>query len=382
MLTALIHARVLTTQGLEDDLAVIIDGPRIRHVARRRELHLGGMECVDLEGMLLAPGFIDLQVNGGGDVLFNDEPSRATLERMVAAHLRFGTTSMLPTLISSDRETLARALAVVEDAVLSDVPGILGLHVEGPFIAVDRRGVHDASHCRGMEDEDVARLAHPHRGVRLVTLAPERVDPTRIAQLRGAGVIVALGHSDATYEVTRQALAAGAAGFTHLFNAMSPMLARAPGVVGAALEDRQAWCGIINDGHHVHSAALKVALAAKPAGMVFLVTDAMPPVGGVRETFFLDGREIRCNNGRCTTGDGTLAGSALDMATAVRNTVRDLGIETAEALRMASEYPAMALGLAHERGRVSPGCWADLVAMDSDLRVQRVWQRGVRTVPR
>ncbi len=381
MATALTRGRVLTDHGLDENLVVVIEGRRIIGVARQNELSLEGSECVDLDGMILAPGFIDLQVNGGGDILLNDEPSRASLERMVAAHARFGTTSMLPTLISSDRNTLAKALAVVEDAVQSKLPGVLGLHVEGPFIAVDRRGAHDAGHCRAMDDADLQLLTSAHRGIRLVTLAPERVDPAQITALRRAGVFVAIGHSDATYEATRSALEAGAGGFTHLFNAMSPLLARSPGVVGAALEDRHAWCGIINDGHHVHPAALRIALAAKPRGAVFFVTDAMPPVGGSCETFALDGREIRCSGGRCATAGGTLAGSALDMATAVRNAVANLGVGAAEALRMAAEYPARAIGLAHERGRIAAGCIADLVALDDSFRVKQVWRNGARILP-
>lgn len=378
MVTALLNARVLIGDGLVEGLAVIIEGMTIREVAKASMVDICGMAQVDLDRKVLAPGFIDLQVNGGGDVLFNDDPSEAALEKMVAAHRQFGTTGMLPTVISSTRDVLYRAIDVVAESIARGMPGILGLHVEGPFIAGGRRGVHNPSTFRSIDDEDVRQLARLRGGVALLTVAPECIDLSRIAELRRAGVVVALGHTDATYETARAALVAGASGFTHLFNAMSPLQSRSPGVVGAALEDASSWCGIINDGHHVHPAALRLAIKAKPKGKMLLVTDAMPPVGGCSSTFELDGRHIQCADGRCTTTDGVLAGSALDMATAVRNSVAQLDMDPAEALRMAAEFPARAIGLDGKRGHIVPGHLADLVALDANYRACIVWQHGIQ----
>ena len=376
---ALVNGRVLTEQGLVTGLAVRLRDDRILDVVPDADAQLEGCERVDLGGQVLAPGFIDLQVNGGGDVLFNDAPSVETLRRIALAHRRYGTTGFLATLISCDRDVLRAAIEAVRQAVATGVHGVLGIHIEGPFIAPARKGVHDPGTFRVLDAEDIELIAAPGHGCTLLTLAPERVRTNQIAELCRRGVIVAAGHTDASYEDTRRALDAGLGGFTHLFNAMSPLLSRAPGVVGAALEDRASWCGIIIDGQHVHPASLRVALAAKPAGKVILVTDAMPPVGGTCATFRLDDRMITCVDGRCTTPDGVLAGSCLDMASAVRNAVQKLGLDLAEALRMASTYPAAALGLGNTFGRIAPGYRADLVALDAEARIQAVWYAGERT---
>jgi N-acetylglucosamine-6-phosphate deacetylase len=375
---ALINARVLTPRGLETGLSVRLQGDTIVEVARAAQSLPDDCERIDLDGQVLAPGFIDLQVNGGGDVLFNDAPNVEALRRIASAHRRFGTTGMLPTLISSDRDVLRAAIDAVRAAMATPVAGVLGIHIEGPFIAAARKGVHDPRAFRDLDTTDIDLLAAPGHGRTLLTLAPERVDHARIAQLCQRGIIVAAGHTDASYEVTRAALDAGISGFTHLFNAMSPLQGRAPGVVGAALEDRSSWCGIIVDGQHVHPAALRIALTAKPRGKVILVTDAMPPVGGARHDFSLDGRVITCREGRCVTADDVLAGSCLDMASAVRNTVRLLDVPLAEALRMASTYPATVLGLDHSHGQIAAGYRADLVALDRALKVRAVWCGGIR----
>jgi N-acetylglucosamine-6-phosphate deacetylase len=321
---------------------------------------------------VLSPGFVDLQVNGGGDVMLNDSPDAATMARIAEAHLQFGTTSLLPTLISDSLEKAAAAIAALNAA---DIPGVVGLHLEGPFLSPARKGAHDPAHFRPMDDAAISLLSSLRRGKMLVTVAPDVVAPAQIAQLVAGGVMVAAGHSAATYEQVRAALKAGLSGFTHLFNAMSPLESRAPGMVGAALEDRASWCGIIVDGHHVQPAALKIAIAAKPKGSVLLVTDAMGPVGGRSDSFVLNGERIWRRDGVFSNGR-SLAGSCLDMATAVRNAVRLLDLDLAEALRMASHYPARALGLGHEIGSITTGNRADLVLLDEELRVSRVWRGG------
>lgn len=372
------NARVLTDFGFEEELGVLLEGARIASVAPFRELQPVQAETHDLRGAYLAPGFIDVQVNGGGDVLFNDAPSVETIARMAQAHRRFGTTGLLPTLISTDPDTMHAAMAAVDAAITQGVPGVLGIHLEGPFLASARKGVHDARAFRTPGREEIELICSLKHGRTVLTLAPECVSPEIIRELSARGVICCIGHTAADYAQTRAALDAGARGFTHLFNAMTPMQSREPGVVGAALEDAESWCGLIVDGHHVHPASLRVALAAKPIGKAMLVTDAMPPVGGESSSFTLDGRRIECRDGRCTTADGTLAGSALDMASAVRNTVGLLGTPLEEAVRMAALYPAAFLGLDHESGRIAPGHRADLAVLDENLRVRETWIGGER----
>ncbi len=337
MRTALVNGRVLTDAGIEDGLTVVIDGERIVEVTAART---DADRTHDLQGRILAPGFIDCQVNGGGGVLFNDDPTVDGVRRIAQAHRRFGTTGMLPTLISDDAAVMRKAVDAVAQAIAQRVPGILGIHLEGPFLSRPKKGIHDAAKFRAPDAADVALIADSNAGRTLLTIAPEEVSPDVVRELRRRGVIVAAGHTSATYEQTRAALDAGLRGFTHLYNAMSPLQSREPGAVGAALDDAESWCGIIVDGYHVHAAALRVALHAKPRGKVFLVTDAMPPVGSDDPTFRLNGETITCSEGKCTNEAGTLAGSALDMASAVRNTVAMLGVDLAEALRMASQYPA------------------------------------------
>ncbi|BFI97502.1 MAG: N-acetylglucosamine-6-phosphate deacetylase [Rhodanobacter sp.] len=376
MTIALTHARVLTAHGWRDDLAVLVEAERIAALLPHGHPAVRAAQVQDLAGALLVPGFIDTQVNGGGGALFNAAPTAETIRTIGAAHRRFGTTGFLPTLISDSVDTMRAALAAVEQAFDDGVPGLLGIHLEGPYLAPERKGVHDPKWFHVPGEEELALLCAPHRGVRLVTLAPERVPHDVIARLAAAGVIVNAGHTAADHATVRAALAAGVRGFTHLFNAMTPLGSREPGVVGAALDDPGSWCGIIVDGHHVHPASLRNAVAAKPRGKTLLVTDAMPPVGADSPEYVLNGETIVVKDGICQTADGVLAGSALDMAAAVRNSVAMLGLPLDEAVRMASTYPADFLGLGASHGRIAVGYRADLVAMDADCKVQRSWIDG------
>jgi N-acetylglucosamine-6-phosphate deacetylase len=365
---------VFDGERVHRDGAIVIDGGDIRALVPRREVPAGLPICRLPEGAWLAPGFIDVQVNGGGDVLFNDAPAPEGVLAIAAAHRPFGTTGLLPTLISDTPATMRAAREAVRLAMRQS-PGVLGIHFEGPFLSPERAGVHDPAMFRAPNEADLAWLAAPGGGRTLVTLAPECVPPGFVATLARAGVIVALGHSMATYAETRAALAEGLTGFTHLFNAMRPLAAREPGPIAAALEEPCAFYGLIVDGVHVAPPMLKLALRGRAQAM--LVTDAMPPVGGARDTFMLGGRRITAKDGRCTTEDGTLAGSVLDMASAVRNAVRLLGLDLAQALRLASAAPAAFLGLGRRLGRLAPGYRADLVAFDSgDIRVLATWLAG------
>ena len=325
---------------------------------------------------MLLPGFIDVQVNGGGGVLFNDEPSAATIRTIGEAHRRFGTTGFLPTLISDDLGTIGRAIAAVQSSLDEGIPGVLGIHIEGPFLNWARRGVHNPKHLRLLDSSVVSLLCRLRAGKTVLTLAPEMTTPDMIAELTTGGVLVSAGHSNATFAETTESIARGLRGFTHLFNAMAPLAPRAPGIIGAALYDDATWCGIIVDGHHVDPVMLKLALRCKRHDRFMLVTDGMPPVGSAKPTFVLQGRTIRVVDGACRDENGTLAGTALDMASAVRNAVSSLGLGIVAAARMASEYPAEFLGLGDELGRIAPGYRANLVLVDDDVQVQRTWIEG------
>lgn len=325
----------------------------------------------------LVPGFIDLQVNGGGGALFNTAPTLDTLDTMLKAHRQFGTTAMLPTLITDELTVMQRSAAVIAEAIAAGMPGILGVHFEGPHLSVPKRGVHPTAHIRELSAAEMALYLREDLGIRLLTVAPENVSPAQITELSAAGVRVWLGHSNATADIVQAALAAGASGFTHLYNAMSPLTSREPGMVGVALTDADSWCGLILDGLHLHPMAAKLALLAKPRGKVLLVTDAMSPVGTAETEFaFFNGKVTRQGN-KLTDEAGALAGSVLDMAAAVRYAVSELAMELGEACRMAALYPAEALGIADKSGRLQAGYQADMVLLDQQHQVTQCWQGGI-----
>ncbi|MET0893686.1 MAG: N-acetylglucosamine-6-phosphate deacetylase [Pseudoxanthomonas sp.] len=373
---ALFNGPVLTDRGIEEGLAVLVEDGRVAAVTTPGEALQSADETHDLQGATLLPGFIDCQVNGGGGVLFNNATDVAALRRIGTAHRRFGTTGFLPTLISDDAARMRAAISATEAAIAEGVPGVLGIHLEGPYLAPARKGTHDAGQFRVPGAEEIELATALGNGLTLITLAPEQVGAETIAAMVARGAIVCAGHTAATYEQARAGIAAGIRGFTHLYNAMSPLTGREPGAVGAALEDPESWCGVIVDGHHVHAASLRVALAAKPRGKLFLVTDAMPPVGADNPSYELYGETITARDGVVRNAAGALAGSALDMATAVRNSVAMLGVPLAEAARMASTYPAEFLGIGERYGRIATGYHADFVAMDAELQVVATWIRG------
>ena len=373
---ALTNANVLTDDGFRPDLAVLVEDGKV--VALLPESGLpAGVTRRDLGGGHLLPGYIDVQVNGGGGVLFNNAPTVEALRSIVAGHRRFGSTGLMPTLISDDVEIMRLAVAAVLQAIAEGVPGVLGIHLEGPYIAPERKGTHNADKFRVPDAAEIEMTTSLDNGVTLVTLAPEQVPADTIRAMVARGAKVAAGHTVASYEQARVGLDAGISGFTHLYNAMTPLQGRDPGVVGAALEDPHSWCGVIVDGVHVHPASLRVALAAKPRGKILLVTDAMPMVGADAPSFELYGETITAIDGVVRNAAGSLAGSALDMASAVRNTVQMLGLPLEEAARMASTYPAQFLGIDDYRGRIAPGCAADLVLLDDALQVRETWIGGV-----
>jgi len=373
---ALGNARVLTDDGFVSDRVLLLDGERIVALTAKDDPRLVKAERRDLRGGYLMPGFIDCQVNGGGGVLFNDDPSVEAIRAIGRAHRRFGTTGFLPTLISDDLSVIARAISSVRSAIEARVPGVIGVHIEGPFINELRKGAHDPAKLRSLDAQGVQLLSSLGVGRTLVTLAPEVTEPHTIRKLADAGVVVSAGHTNGTYDEVAEAFKHGVSGVTHLFNAMSPFNHREPGAVGAALSDDNSWVGLIVDGRHVHPVALKIALRCKRPDRFMLVTDAMPSVGSHRDSFMLQGRRITVKDGVCVDDNGVLSGSAIDMATAVKNAVEMLGLTLEQAARMASAYPAEFLGLAGEVGRIAPGYRANLVLCDEHLQVQDTWIDG------
>jgi N-acetylglucosamine-6-phosphate deacetylase len=372
---AFVGADLVTPAGTVGGQALLVRDGRIAGIAPREDVGVG-WDLVELAGGVLLPGFVDVQVNGGGGVLFNDRPTADGALAIAAAHLRFGSTGVMPTLISDDPEKIDRAIDAVEEAISRGARNVLGVHIEGPYLNPGKRGIHDARKISSLDDAAVQRLMRPGLGKRMVTLAPELAPAGAIAELTRAGVLVCAGHSLATYEQARDALAEGVAGFTHLFNAMTQLGSREPGMVGAALEDRGSLCGLIVDGEHVHPATLRVALAARGAEGLMLVTDAMPTVGSAQASFQLGEIEIEAQGEVCRAPDGTLAGSNLSMAAAFRNAVSMLRVDLGEASRLASGNPARFLGLDVERGRLQPGLAADLVHLDGALQPRGVWLAG------
>lgn len=379
---ALVTPRLFDGDSWHRDCAIIVEGQRVQAIIAADALP-DGIESTVLESGFLAPGLIDLQVNGGGDILLNNQPDCTGVERMVAAHRATGTTGMLPTVISDTAEIHRAAVAAVRSARDAGNAGVLGIHIEGPFFEPARRGTHRADMIRrpGAADLDWLRDLGATLPV-VLTLAPEHLPVGAIATLTSAGVRVCAGHTGASYEQVAAAISEGLRGFTHLFNAMNPLTARAPGAVGAALDADNCWVGIIADGHHVHPASIRVASRALPRGKLCLVTDAMATVGGDSDHFELYGERITVRDGALVNAEGALAGSAIGMIDAVRYCHRVVGLPLAETLRMASLYPAAFLGREGDLGRIAPGYRADFVCIDDDERVTDTWVAGERAAAR
>lgn len=335
----------------------------------------------EVEG-LLVPGFVDLQVNGGGGVLLNNTPTVQGIETMIQAHAQFGTTTMLPTLITDDIEVMKKAADAIADTISKNVLGIAGIHFEGPHLSVAKKGAHSEGFIRPISSQEWQILSRTDLGQIVVTLAPETVPTSDIQKMVSLGIKVCLGHTNADFETAQKAINAGADGFTHLFNAMSPIEGRAPGVVGCALLNDSASCGLIVDGHHVDYASCKIAIKTKPKGSVFLVTDAMPPVGTEQTSFSFFDRTVNLDSGKLTSTTGELAGSVLDMATAVKNTHQKVGLSLDESLCMASFYPADYINQLDNIGHLSIGTQADMVLLSDELLVQATWIKGIEVFKR
>ncbi|HYK52514.1 MAG TPA: N-acetylglucosamine-6-phosphate deacetylase [Candidatus Eremiobacteraceae bacterium] len=366
-------ARIFDGERFLDDHAVVIEGERVAAIVPYAERSHGAVR--DLGGGLLAPGYIDVQVNGGGGVLFNEQPTPEGIARIAAAHRKHGTVGLLPTLVTDAPQVMATAIAATREA-RHLTPATLGIHLEGPFLDPRRKGAHELRYIRDLEPDDVETMVKGDCGAVMLTVAPNRIGAANIAELARRGVLVSLGHSEARYEEARAAVEAGARAFTHLFNAMSGPIGREPGMVGAALDLDEPFVGLIADGHHVHEANLRIALAAKRRDRFMLITDAMPPAAGGPDHFDLQGRRVTCADGCLRLDDGTLAGSVLTMDEAVRHVVNVVRLDLADALAMASRVPATFLRRGTEFGRIAPGYIASLVHLDDELRVLETWIEG------
>lgn len=377
-LQAIVGARIFDGHDWHDDAALLIEFGQVCAIVRQSDVPAHSF-TVQLGDGIVAPGFIDLQVNGGGGALFNNNPTVDTIRTICAAHAQFGTTALLPTLVTDTPEINIAAIAAGKAAMEQGVPGFLGLHLEGPHLSLARKGTHDPALIRPMDDADLARIlaARPDLPNLLVTVAAETVTPAQIQALSNAGIIVSIGHSDASLTVANAAFSAGASMATHLFNAMSQLGNREPGVVGAVLTNDAVYAGLIADGIHVHPAAIEIALRAKTGpGRIFLVTDAMSQTGTDLTTLTLNGRTITRAGGALRLADGTLAGADLDMIDAVEFMHGRIGLPIEEALRMASLYPAQAMGIDAEFGHLQPGARANFLHLSNSRQLHATWIGG------
>jgi N-acetylglucosamine-6-phosphate deacetylase len=377
---ALTGAEIFDGHMRHGDAAVLMSDGIISGVVSRDDIPLD-FETVRLDGGLLAPGFVDLQANGGGGVLFNAEPNIQGIRTICDVHARFGTTSLLTTLITDTPEIMKRAIDAGIEAHGRKLPGFLGIHLEGPHLSTQKNGAHRLDLIRVMTDRDVESLCEARKALPnlMVSVAPEATQDAQITELAKAGVCVSIGHTNASAERSKQAFRAGVRSVTHLFNAMSGLTHREPGLVGALLNADEVFAGLIADGHHVLPDAINVALRAKGGtGRIFLVTDAMSTIGTDQTSFELNGRQIFRKDGKLMLADGTLAGADLDMISAVRFIAGNTALQFDEVLRMASLYPAQCLGVEKTRGQLIQGAVADLVHLDEDKNIRAVWMAGIK----
>ncbi len=369
---ALINGEIYTGEGIVKNKAIIIDGNRVEALVDEIPKDI---KVIDLQGKIVAPAFIDLQLNGCGGVLFNDEISLDTLRVMNETNIKTGTTSYLPTLITTTDENIEKALKLVEETDNLEEMGVLGLHIEGPYISIPKKGIHNPDYIRVMSDEIIHKIAKfGSRVTKIMTIAPENAKVEHLKELKDSGINLSIGHTNATYEEALEKVEYFKMA-THLFNAMSSFTSREPGVIGAIFENKSLYTGIIVDGVHSHYGSVKIAKDILKEKL-FLVTDAVAPVGTNMESFMFEGNKVLYKDGKCISPDGTLGGSALTMIEGVQNLVKHVGVSLEEALLMASTYPAKAVKVDNEYGYVKEGYIADLVILDKELNISNMIVKG------
>ncbi|MBR9876712.1 MAG: N-acetylglucosamine-6-phosphate deacetylase [Vibrionaceae bacterium] len=371
---ALSNCKIYTGSDVLHEHAVIIENDLIQSVVPVAELPKG-IEVKDLNGANLSPGFIDLQLNGCGGVMLNDDITPKTMQIMHEANLKSGCTSYLPTLITSSDEDMRAAINAAREYHNQYQNQSLGLHLEGPYLNVAKKGIHNVDFIRTSDEDMIDLICANSDIIAKVTLAPEQNDPEHIRRLKSAGVVVSIGHTNATYTEARKGFEAGISFATHLFNAMTPMVGREPGVVGAIYDTPEVYAGIIADGFHVDYANIRIAHKIKGEKLV-LVTDATAPAGANIDHFIFVGKKVYYRDGKCVDENGTLGGSALTMIEAVQNTVEHAGIALDEALRMATLYPATAIGVEDKLGRIRTDMVANLTVFDRDFNVKATVVNG------
>ena len=373
-ISALAAERIFDGEQFHTHSALVWDENKIVGIVPVDNLS-SDINCIDLGHCTIAPGFIDLQVNGGGGVMFNQSPTPEGIHTIIQAHRRHGSAYCLPTLISDTMETMADALSAVQQALEDKQSGILGVHLEGPWLSKEKKGAHDPRHFFDPKIQDLASLPWLTQGVTLVTLAPEEVNSRALKWLSEQGIIISCGHSNADFDVINRETKSHIHGFTHLYNAMSAQQGRFPGVVGGALSNDEAWCSVIADGFHVHPNNILMALRNKPKGKLFIVTDAMASVGNPKQNFVLNGNTITLDNGKLIDRNGNLAGAHIGMDESVNNLIH-WGVEETEALKMASTYPAYAIRMEKELGYLKPGYRASATVLDDKGQAKAVLADG------
>ena len=376
MKKALLGSQIFCGERFYDHHALLIDGKSIIEIVDENNIP-NAFNKIELDQGILAPGFIDLQVNGGGGILFNNRPTKESLNTIINAHQFFGTTSIMPTVISDSIKVLTKCTRAVTQEIKKN-SALLGIHIEGPFFSLKYRGVHQKKYISKLSSEYLELFSNLKEYPVILTLAPECISMKDLNHLASLGIKIMAGHTDASYDELEQAAKNNLNGFTHLFNAMSQMSAREPGAVGAALDFDNLYASIIVDLHHVHHSLIELAYQKKPIGKLFFISDSMATINHGEPTFELYDEVVSEQNGRITNAEGKLAGSSITQIDAVKNAYQKCNIPLDHALAMASRYPAEFIGVDRYLGSLKPNYRADLVHFDSNFKVNNVWTSGVK----